>query len=223
MKSMEKLKKISIATAAICGLIIALSPHKTIPITNKKLQAISSLENIIDTNKTISINSIKLDSSDNFKELIKYNLWIDSTLNESKANNSNSIIVNKERRKLYLVKNGKIDSEYNVDLGFNPYADKQAEGDGCTPEGMYIVEKKLPPGSTNFYKAFLINYPNKEDKAKGKTGGLIEIHGYGGKGYDWTLGCISPSNEDMDKIFPYIEKGDRITIIKRTTKELSKQ
>ena len=105
---MEKLKKISIATAAICGLIIALSPHKTIPITNKKLQAISSLENIIDTNKTISINSIKLDSSDNFKELIKYNLWIDSTLNESKANNSNSIIVNKERRKLYLVKNGKI-------------------------------------------------------------------------------------------------------------------
>ena len=223
MKSMEKIKKISITTAAICGIILSTHSHSSISGTNKKVQGSLLLENIIDTNKTTPINSINIDSSDNFKELTKYNLWVDSTLNESKVNNSNSIIVNKERRKLYLIKNGKIDSEYNVDLGFNPYADKQAEGDGCTPEGMYIVEKKLPPGSTNFYKAFLINYPNKEDKAKGKTGGLIEIHGYGGKGYDWTLGCISPSNEDMDKIFPYIEKGDRITIIKRTTKELSKQ
>lgn len=220
---MEKIKKIAIAVAAIGGSVLSSYPYSPKSVTNEKTPIKLSLENIIDTNKVNTINNITLDSSSNFKELNRYNLWVDSTLNESKANNSNSIIVNKEKRKLYLIRNGEVNSEYNVDLGFNPYEDKQVEGDGCTPEGMYIVEKKLPPGSTNFYKAFLINYPNKEDKAKGKTGGLIEIHGYGGKGYDWTLGCISPSNEDMDKIFPYIEQGDRITIIKNTSKQLSKQ
>lgn len=167
------------------------------------------------------------DTSSNFNyeyyskdELKKFDQWVDSTLKESEIKKTNSIIVNKLKKELYLIKNGEIHSEYPLDLGFNPIEDKQKEGDGCTPEGMYAVERKLPIGTTNFYKAFLINYPNKQDKVKGKTGGLIEIHGHGGLGFNWTLGCMALSNEDMDKIFPYINEGDRITIVRETTRNL---
>ena len=175
-------------------------------------------------------NTIKLDTLDEFynyneKDLQKYNSWIDSTLNESK--NKNSVIINKSKYKLYLIKNGKIDSEYPIELGPNPYDDKQREGDGCTPEGMYKITWKRDEGQTFFYKAFLINYPNKQDLKKGKTGGMIECHGTGsGKpgnkgGHNWTAGCIGLSNENLDKIFPFLKKGDRITIIKYTNKKLN--
>ncbi len=159
----------------------------------------------------------------NFSEedLNKFNSWIDSTINESAKENKNCILVDKSSRLLYLIKEGKVDSKYTIELGHNPYEDKQKEGDCCTPEGRYSIEKKIPFGETNFYKALLINYPNKEDKAKGKTGGLIEIHGFGGKGYDWTAGCVSLYNKDMDKIFSSVKKGDKVTIVKVTSRNLS--
>lgn len=168
------------------------------------------------------------DTSSNFnyeyfskEELKEFDKWIDSTLKESEIKKTNSIIVNKLKKELYLIKSGEVHSEYPIDLGFNPIEDKQKEGDGCTPEGMYTIQRKLPLGATNFYKAFLINYPNKQDKSKGKTGGLIEVHGHGGLGFNWTLGCMALSNEEIDKIFPYINEGDRITIVRETTRNLS--
>ncbi len=158
--------------------------------------------------------------------LKRYNTWVDSTLNESVKDSSNAIIVDKSANILYLIKNGKVHLQYNIELGLNPTDDKQRQGDGCTPEGMYDVSWKREVGQTSFYRAFLINYPNLEDKAKGKTGGAIEVHGSGsGKkpeegGYNWTLGCIAMSNWEIDSIFPYIEEKDRITIVKYTTRDL---
>ena len=38
MKSMEKIKKISITTAAICGIILSTHSHSSISGTNKKVQ-----------------------------------------------------------------------------------------------------------------------------------------------------------------------------------------
>jgi murein L,D-transpeptidase YafK len=171
---------------------------------------------------TLQNNTNNKDSSFGYSPtaLKRYDSWVDSTLNESIRDSSNSIIVTKADNKLYLIKNGKVDSEYSIDLGYNSHDDKQKEGDGCTPEGMYLVQEKLDSRSTSFYKAFLINYPNKEDKSKGKTGSAIEIHGNGGKGYDWTLGCMALSNEDIDEIFQHIKKGDRITIVRYASKEL---
>ena len=156
------------------------------------------------------------------KELNKFDSWIDSTLNESVKNNSNAIIVNKTDYKLYLIKKGKVDSEYNIDLGKNPIDDKQVEGDFCTPEGMYTVEQKVNSTHTKFYKALLINYPNDQDKERGKTGSSIEIHGPGGIGRNWTNGCVALSIKDINEIYPHIKKGDRITIVKNNSKDLSK-
>ena len=184
-----------------------------------------SLEEVLSDAKQTQLRN--LDSRYKFskEELSKFNYWIDSTLTESAQNNTNSIIIDKSAYALYLIKNGEIDSKYNIELG-KPYSDKEKQGDGCTPEGMYRITWKRDKGQTSFYRAFLLNYPNKEDRAKGKTGGLVEIHGWGsGKpgnkgGHNWTKGCPAILNKDMDTLFIYEEEKDRVTIVRYTDKIL---
>lgn len=174
---------------------------------------------------------LDIDSKYNYseKDLKKFNNWIDKTINESKQKNSNAIIINKSDCALYIVQRGKVKYKYPVELGPNPYDDKKVEGDGCTPEGMYKVDKKLSVGQTDFYKAFLLDYPNQEDKKRGKTGGMIEIHGEGSGwsandgGANWTFGCIALSDEHIDEIFEDINKEDRITVIRYTSKNLDEK
>ena len=176
-------------------------------------------------------NPLDLDSSYRYseKDLEKFNNWVDQTINESKQKNSNAIIINKSDYALYVVKQGKVKYKYPVELGSNPYDDKKIEGDGCTPEGTYKINKKLDKGQTSFYKAFLLDYPNQEDKKKRKTGGMIEIHGSGSGssvnygGSNWTFGCIALSDEDIDEIFDYINKDDKIIVIKYTSINLDKK
>ena len=44
-------------------------------------------------------------------------------------------------------------------------------------------------------------------------GGLIEIHGNGGKGIDWTEGCIALTDTEMDVVFKLVKVGTPVTII----------
>ena len=79
---------------------------------------------------------------------------------------------------------------------------------------------------TKYHKALLINYPNDKDlkrfdKAKRQKlipknadiGGLIEIHGSGDKGADWTNGCVALKNSDMDIIYREAHEGTLVTIV----------
>lgn len=99
----------------------------------------------------------------------------------------------------------------------------------ATPEGKYVVTKKLSGGSTKYHKALLINYPNKIDvqefnerirngqlPADASIGDMIEVHGDGGKGGHWTQGCVALKNSDMDIVFKYASKGTPVTIIGST-------
>lgn len=58
-----------------------------------------------------------------------------------------------------------------------------------------------------------------------ELGSWIEIHGSGsGKkgnnnGYNWTLGCISLSNENIDELYKIIKKKTPITVVKFGTKD----
>lgn len=212
---MERREFMKTAGLGILGLVTGL-----VNLGNMNYTKISLEKMLINSseNKPKDETHVPLDYSPEL--LNKYNSWIDSTLIESVKNKCNSLVVDKTGKALYLIKSGKVDSKYAIELGYNPLDDKQESLDGCTPEGMYKVEKKLSPPNTNFYKAFLINYPNEEDKAKGKTGNLIEVHGGGEQGFNWTLGCVALSNKDIDKVFPHINKEDRITIVKYTSRNL---
>jgi murein L,D-transpeptidase YafK len=82
------------------------------------------------------------------------------------------------------------------------------------------------PGQTRYYRAFMLDYPNDEDRARfrrlqrsgrissrQRIGSLIEIHGEGGRNADWTEGCVALYNHEMDALLPHVEVGTPVTIV----------
>ncbi len=116
--------------------------------------------------------------------------------------------------------------QFTAEFGKNWMGHKRTGGDKATPEGIYRVTQKKEGGRTIYYKALLINYPNDEDRkqfaqdkrkglipARAGIGGLIEIHGGGGKGIDWTDGCIALRNDDMDALYRLVAAGTPVVIV----------
>jgi murein L,D-transpeptidase YafK len=122
--------------------------------------------------------------------------------------------------------NGRLAESYTVDLGSNVLDRKVAAGDQATPEGRYRIVRRLDDGESRYYKALLLDYPNEADRqrleehrengevsASARSGGLIEIHGEGGRGTNWTDGCVALANGDMDEIFRRAKVGTPVTIV----------
>ncbi|AIK95553.1 L,D-transpeptidase family protein [Candidatus Odyssella acanthamoebae] len=134
------------------------------------------------------------------------------------------IVVEKSKRRLHLYCGDNVVKTYKVALGKNPIGHKEKEGDSRTPEGAYKISGKNP--ASQFHKSLRISYPNQQDILRAhqkyvKPGGDIMIHGLGkefamiGKMhsvYDWTLGCIAVSNQEMDEIYQLTKVGASIEI-----------
>ncbi len=158
-----------------------------------------------------------------------YNSWVawqSTTIKNSKTQRTYAIIVDKFSKKCYVYKHGKLKTSFDVELGKNWMGHKRYKGDKATPEGLYKITNKLQKDKTKYYKALLINYPNDIDRMrfdkeikqgtlskKSAIGGLIEIHGGGGRGVDWTDGCIALRDEDMDALFRLADIGTPVTIV----------
>jgi hypothetical protein len=152
--------------------------------------------------------------------------WVNATIKESERNGDYSIIIDKFSRKCFIYLNGDKKYEFDAELGANWVGDKKVKGDKATPEGMYKITKKMDGGRTRYYKALLLNYPNDEDKRifrsqiesgllppSAKIGGLIEIHGNGGKGIDWTEGCIALTDKEIELVYKKVRVGTPVTIV----------
>jgi murein L,D-transpeptidase YafK len=130
-----------------------------------------------------------------------------------------SIQVHKAARKMYLLHNDKVLKSYNISLGFSPRGHKQVEGDGKTPEGTYFIDRRNP--NSEFHLSLGISYPNQADReraaAMGKApGGDIFIHGWSRKPVrqrDWTAGCISVKDREMEMIYAMVKDGTVIHIL----------
>jgi murein L,D-transpeptidase YafK len=130
------------------------------------------------------------------------------------------IVVFKESRKLYLYSGDKAVRSYDIDLGFSPIGDKKIEGDGKTPEGRYYIDRKNP--NSAYHLSLGISYPSKSDKSEAKKLGKspgkdIFIHGRVGffgrrPKKDWTWGCVSVSNSDIEEIYELVDIGTVIDI-----------
>lgn len=133
--------------------------------------------------------------------------------------------VQKADHKLQLISTGAVLYEFKVALGANPRGHKSQEGDGKTPEGLYVLDYKKADSA--FHKAIHISYPNTNDvvsaKARGVSpGGQVMIHGQkNGLGwlsfisqrFDWTNGCVALSNQDMDTLWGLVKEGTKIEIL----------
>ena len=154
--------------------------------------------------------------------------WVSETLAESQNSGGYALIVDKSAHKTYLIKAGRMIRTYDCELGYNSAHQKLLSGDGATPEGKYqVVQVKVR--SSKYYKALLLDYPNDADRrrfaenkragiisSRARIGGLIEIHGDGGKGKDWTEGCVALTNKDMDHMLNFVANGTPVTIVRRS-------
>jgi murein L,D-transpeptidase YafK len=131
-----------------------------------------------------------------------------------------SIQVHKGARRMYLMHNEKVLKTYKVALGFAPEGHKEFEGDGKTPEGAYVIDRRNP--RSNFHLSLGISYPNAQDRAKAeemgkRPGGDIFIHGrshYKGRNKgDWTEGCIAVKDREMEDIYAMVKTGTVIYIL----------
>ncbi|HEX4823543.1 MAG TPA: L,D-transpeptidase [Candidatus Polarisedimenticolaceae bacterium] len=154
----------------------------------------------------------------------RWRRMIDETVGWSRSTGNPALVVLKENHRVDLYDNGRVVRSYQADIGYRSINDKQRSGDAATPEGRYKVTAKK--SASHFYRALAINYPNDDDRAEfdrlkragviprgASPGGLIEIHGEGGRNKDWTNGCVALSNKDIDDLFPRVGVGTPVTIV----------
>lgn len=129
------------------------------------------------------------------------------------------VVVQKEERRMYLLGTQGVLKSYDVGLGFAPEGHKKVEGDGRTPEGTYIIDRRNP--NSEFYLSIGVSYPNMTDREEAKKlgkspGGDIFIHGrpwkYRKGGQDWTAGCIAVTNREIREVYSMVRNGTPITI-----------
>lgn len=142
-------------------------------------------------------------------------LWAEAT-----AYPVTHIVVEKRRRRMSLMHDDRVLRRYDISLGFDPRGHKRFEGDGRTPEGRYVINRKNP--ESKFHRSLGISYPNTDDLAYARKrgrhpGGDIFVHGgplaSSPKQSDWTNGCISISDRDVEEMFRYVPVGTPIEIL----------
>jgi len=73
---------------------------------------------------------------------------------------------------------------------------KLAEGDRQAPEGFYFVVPGLMNPKSRFHLSFNIGYPNAYDRAHGRTGSAIMVHGN-----RVSIGCFAMTDAKIEEIY----------------------
>jgi L,D-peptidoglycan transpeptidase YkuD (ErfK/YbiS/YcfS/YnhG family) len=152
--------------------------------------------------------------------------WIRETVETSRRRKETAIIVYKEKNLLQLYASGVLVRDYRADMGKNKLNPKLTAGDLATPEGRYRIIRKKGRGESKYFMALQLNYPTEADRRRlaevrsnglfprqAGPGGLIEIHGDGGRGEDWTYGCVALSNPDIADLSSRVGVGTPVTIV----------
>lgn len=141
-----------------------------------------------------------------------------------------SVVIDKSDYELQVFDNEGWYATYPVVFGNKSQDDKKMQGDRLTPEGTFHITAKRSP-----YKwgcILSLDYPNAESLAKfrqrksrgeipanASPGDGIAIHGtWPGSDWvvdnyvNWTEGCISLKNTDIEELFEMLPVGTQVTI-----------
>jgi lipoprotein-anchoring transpeptidase ErfK/SrfK len=142
------------------------------------------------------------------------------------------ILVRKSERTLSLYDGSTLVKIYPAVLGKDPHWAKLYQGDHRTPEGEYhITAKYFHPYWSRF---MMLDYPTEANQeiyswsrqrgllpVRGRSvpgiGGAIGIHGtedetLNRRGVNWTEGCISLFNHDVEEVYDLVPIGTRVVI-----------
>ncbi|MBT9547468.1 MAG: L,D-transpeptidase [Candidatus Sericytochromatia bacterium] len=142
-----------------------------------------------------------------------------------------ALLVDKSAYMMAVISAGKVIKTYPVVFGFGAGPDKLQEGDGATPEGVFRIQNKYPHPDWRYF--LWLDYPtadswhkHKAAKAVGKLasdariGSEIGIHGvpldqnkWIDQRKNWTAGCVSLKNTDLQELYPWIKTGTPVKIV----------
>ena len=143
-----------------------------------------------------------------------------------------SVLITKHNYELSVYDENGWLATYPVVFGRSDLRDKMYEGDRATPEGSYKIASKRV--HEKWDRMMLLDFPTAEDYAKfnerkaqglvpanSEIGGGIGIHGtWQHEGYavdqfqNWTDGCISLRNEDVEELYSMLPLGTPVIIKK---------
>ncbi len=83
--------------------------------------------------------------------------------------NITRIVVEKSARQLVVYNGPTAVRSYPIALGTTPLGDKQRQGDGRTPEGIFHINRKN--ASSAFTLSLGLDYPQQSDLIRAKAGG----------------------------------------------------
>ena len=166
------------------------------------------------------------------EELLNRETSLQQLLGDDFNQDNVTILVEKSKYRLTVFSDRQPIKSYPVVFGDSPSAgDKLREGDRKTPEGVYFIRDLYP--HQGWSKFLWIDYPRPSSwrehfqaKLSGELGwqhpigGEIGIHGVPsgtdsriGEKNNWTLGCISLTNKDVDEIYEVVKAGTLVEIV----------
>ncbi|MVA96157.1 hypothetical protein GN330_02695 [Nitratireductor sp. CAU 1489] len=94
--------------------------------------------------------------------------------------------------------NGRYDllATYEICKWSGKLGPKFTEGDRQAPEGFYTVKPAQMNPRSNYHLAFNMGYPNTYDRANGRTGSHLMVHGACS-----SAGCYSMNDKEMEEIY----------------------
>jgi murein L,D-transpeptidase YafK len=109
----------------------------------------------------------------------------------------------KEEGKLEIWKqksNGRYDiiASYDICKWSGKLGPKYTEGDRQAPEGFYTVRPAQMKPNSSYHLAFNIGYPNAYDRANGRTGSNLMVHGACS-----SSGCYSMTDPQIEEIYAF--------------------
>ena len=164
-------------------------------------------------------------------QLLNYRQTVEELIGENIDKSKTSVLIEKSKHRITLYYNQKPIKSYPVVFGSSPRGDKFKEGDRRTPEGIFRIKDLYPHPSWS--KFIWLDYPNAaswrkhfQAKSQGKIswfdsiGGEVGIHGVT-RGSDkiidtkqnWTWGCPSLKNQDVDELYKVVQVGTIVEII----------
>jgi murein L,D-transpeptidase YafK len=149
-----------------------------------------------------------------------------------RADQKSVLVVDASRSRLYLYENRNGELQFARDFYISQGrlgVDKQKEGDGKTPLGVYYITSRLAGARLpDFYGtgALPISYPNEWDKLNGRNGYGIWLHGTPASSYSRpprsSDGCVVLTNPDLNQLYASVEVGKTPVVISRQMQFVSR-
>ena len=80
------------------------------------------------------------------------------------------MVVSKKRREMVLLRGENVLRTYRIALGREPVGPKRQEGDGRTPEGRYVIDRRN--AKSKYHLSLHISYPDAADVARAREAGV---------------------------------------------------